>query len=665
MQPASKYRPLAADQIERLERNGCVADGGDWGRVRVADGFDAGRVRNTTFSGTIRIGTHAGAEPGAAPAGGLVGAHLVDCSVGDRVRIANVGVRVANYDVGADACIEDVGTLATRPGATFGNGVQIDVLNEAGGRPIVLHNELCAQLAYLVCLYRHRPIVVEKLQQMVETAAAAAKSDRGTIGPGACIRSAGEIIDVAVGAAATLSGPARLVNGTVLSDRRAPTTIGAGVQAEDFIVAEGATVTGAAMLTGTYVGQGCRIGRQFSAEASVFFANCEGFHGEVCSTFAGPYTVTHHKSTLLIAGLFSFYNAGSGTNFSNHRYKLGPLHEGKLERGSKTGSFSYLMWPCRVGPFSVVLGKHTRVFDTADFPFSTLSAKADGQSVLLPGINLATVGTVRDGDKWPRRDRRHAAARRDRICFDVLSPYTVGRMVRGAEVLDQLQKTTDRSRASVAVGGAEVKRVLLRTGSKYYRRAITMYLAEQIVSHVEAACAEGATSLAEAVATAPGAVAGETWVDLAGQLMPAARLDDFCRGVEQGQLADLAACRAELDRAFAAYRQDEWVWTKQAYRKLFKVDLDQADRAQFRAVADAFGEAKRDFLKMVRRDAEKEFDEPSRIGFGLAGDDESAAADFAAVRGRLEENAFVVDVQQQIDALGQRVERFKQLVGTL
>ena len=80
--------------------------------------------------------------------------------------------------------------------------------------------------------------------------------------------------------------------------------------------------------------------KQFNHQNSVFFANSEGFHGEAVSIFAGPYTVTHHKSSLLIAGMFSFFNAGSGTNQSNHMYKLGPIHQGVVDRGSKTGSFS-------------------------------------------------------------------------------------------------------------------------------------------------------------------------------------------------------------------------------------------------------------------------------------------------------------------------------------
>ena len=33
-------------------------------------------------------------------------------------------------------------------------------------------------------------------------------------------------------------------------------------------------------------------------------------------------------------------------------YKLGPIHQGAMERGAKTTSDSYILWPARVGAFS-------------------------------------------------------------------------------------------------------------------------------------------------------------------------------------------------------------------------------------------------------------------------------------------------------------------------
>ena len=106
------------------------------------------------------------------------------------------------------------------------------------------------------------------------------------------------------------------------------------------------------------MGQACHLGHTYSASDSLFFSNCQEENGEACAIFAGPFTVTHHKSTLLIAGMFSFMNAGSGSNQSNHMYKLGPIHQGALERGAKTTSDSYILWPARIGAFSLVMGRH-------------------------------------------------------------------------------------------------------------------------------------------------------------------------------------------------------------------------------------------------------------------------------------------------------------------
>jgi len=67
------------------------------------------------------------------------------------------------------------------------------------------------------------------------------------------------------------------------------------------------------------------------------------------------------------------------------------LHQGIVERGAKTGSFSYMLWPSRVGAFTAVIGKHYANFDTTDFPFSYIN-EVDGESILTPAMNLLSVG---------------------------------------------------------------------------------------------------------------------------------------------------------------------------------------------------------------------------------------------------------------------------------
>jgi hypothetical protein len=493
----------------------------------------------------------------------------------------------------------------------------------------------------------------------------AATKDFGTIGDGASIVGVPKIVDVNVGPAVSIDSAQSLVNGTILSHPDAPTVVGDAVIAKDFIVAEGAHVIGGAIVHKSFVGQGCRVGNQFSAENCLFFANCEAFHGEAVSFFAGPYTVTHHKSTLLIGGMFSFYNAGSGTNQSNHRYKLGPTHEGKLERGCKTGSFAYVMWPCRVGPFSVVLGKHTRSFDTANLPFSHLEADTNGKCELIPGHYIATVGTLRDGAKWPKRDRRSGPELRDILCFEVFNPMTVGRMVAGAESLSSLQESTDRSVATVNVGGADIKRVLLRMGAKRYTAAIERYLLEQMFRRMEQRLGGGGARLRDVFAPDSNAVYSKEWLDVGGQLMPRDRFEQIASEIVSGAINTVDKFRQSLISGRDAYDEDVWLWACNQAQESLGVNFDEITVEQARDFVVQYSDQQQKLLRLVLVDAEREYDESSRIGFGMDGDAAARDQDFAAVRGRFEDNSFVRQLHADIEQISQRCEAIRERMATL
>jgi hypothetical protein len=58
---------------------------------------------------------------------------------------------------------------------------------------------------------------------------------------------------------------------------------------------------------------------------------------------------------------------------------------------------------------------------------------------------------------------------------------------------------------------------------------------------------------------------------------------------------------------------------------------------------------------MILKDAEKEFDQNSKIGFGIDGNEEIVNADFAAIRGSFDDNKFVKEVQQESQTVEVRV----------
>ena len=191
-----------------------------------------------------------------------------------------------------------------------------------------------------------------------------------------------------------MEGASFLSNGTVASHPGQRTYIGPGVKMRDFIVCGNSIIDNGTVAERCFFGNATRASA-LTATDSLFFAGSHCDNGEACSVLAGPYTISHHKSTLLIAGMFSFFNAGSGTNQSNHLLKSGPVHQGIHQRGCKYGSDAYMMLPALDGAFTTVIGRHKSHPDTECFPFSLL-IEQEGYSWLLPGSNLATAGAAAD-----------------------------------------------------------------------------------------------------------------------------------------------------------------------------------------------------------------------------------------------------------------------------
>ena len=403
--PNDYYRPLTPEEIHVLEARRCHAD--DWTNVAVCDGFIPERVEDVLFYGKIRLGSFRGTlttADGVERPSGIRQAELHDVTVGDDCLIEHVHGYIAHYDVADRTYISDIGTMVTQKNATFAQGRRIHVLGETGEQFVVpLHRHLTAQEAYL----RTQPAIFSfsELDIRLDKAVSSALPTRGMVGEGATVCHTRQVKDTYIGPHASVDS-ADVVDDCFLdSTKDAPVRVGAGAICRHSILAAGATVTDGAKVNECFVGQAAHIGRGFTAESSLFFANCHLDNGEACAVCGGPFTVSHHKSTLLIGCMTSFFNAGSGTNMSNHAYKLGPIHYGTLDRGCKTASGAHLVWEGHIGAFSMVMGRYACHADLSDFPFSYIFTRPDGKVMLVPGVNFATVGTYRDVRKWPGRNQ--------------------------------------------------------------------------------------------------------------------------------------------------------------------------------------------------------------------------------------------------------------------
>lgn len=535
-----QYRSLTLDEIELMQHNGCHAD--DWGCIAVADGFTADNIRRTSFSG--------------------------DITIGENCVIDNVG------------CIRNTGD------SNFGENNRISVMNEAGGGNVTIHAGLTSQEAALCML--------------CQTGHGAGKGGGGSrntvIGSNTRIVNTRELTNVIIADNCELSGVSRLTDCTLAGEE---VFIGTDVICDNVVLKTGAAVLDGARLYNCFVGEAVHIGRGFSAESSLFFANSYMDNGEACAAFCGPFSVSHHKSTLLIGGQFSFYNAGSNTNFSNHAYKIGPVHHGVMERGAKTASGAHILWPAHIGAFSMVMGKVANHPDTRCLPFSYVMAGAGG-TVIVPGCNLVTVGTYRDVGKWSRRDMR--TVKDEIVNFDWMNPVVMGNVMRGKQLLESLLDEQGHNRESYMTDdGCVIGNRALLKGLHYYDMVMKMCLGDA-VGRYGACLPESSVGCGE-------------WIDLAGLLAPKSEADAVMAGFDE---CGTAAVNARLREIHNNYDEYKWAWAYRMIMDYYELDTITDDDAE--EIVRQGAAAREQWLAAIRRDAEKEYklgdvDEKTLDGF--------------------------------------------------
>ena len=648
---------LTAEQIAVLEAQSCRCE--NWSEVTVAEDFNPKYVRNVNFSGQVRLGsfnkifTLAG---GIRKHSGIYHATLHNVIVGDDCMVEHIRNYIANYIIGDGSYIENVTDLITYGETSFGNGTKVSVLNETGGREVAIHEHLSSHEAYITALYRHDQKLIDSINELVSKYVESSKSTFGVIGKNVEILDAMHIVNVKIGDSAKIKGASRLRNGSIVSCEEAPVNIGMNVIADDFIVESGSSITDGVTLTRCFVGQACVLGHGYSASDSLFFSNCQGENGEACALFAGPYTVTHHKSTLLIAGMFSFMNAGSGSNQSNHMYKLGPIHQGIFERGAETTSDSYVRYPAKIGAFSLVMGRHVNNPDTSNLPFSYL-IEQQGVTYIIPGVNLKSVGTVRDVRKWPSRDRRKDPHRLDHINFNHLSPFTVQKMFDGMKILEMLKEASGNRADNYYYKKSIIRNASLHKGLKYYQTGIIKFLGNSFITRIQDADVSSDEGLRRALRRDNPVGAGH-WLDISGLICPASEIEKLCDDLTEGKVRDIVELGSRFGQIASDYYSYEWTWAYDAIEKFWGYDLANITRSQAIDLISQWKNAVISLDKLIYDDAGKEFELTSMTGFGVDGDKVRRDADFTAVRGGgFNENPFVLEVLDHMRRKGELGDR--------
>ncbi len=591
------YRPLTSEEIEVLKHNDCWAE--DWTSINVDENFKPNFMHRVMLYGEVNLGSfekNVEVSPGFVKHSGINNATLRNVTIGDDCLIENIGNFINNYTIGDDCYISNVSTMETTEGATYGEGNVVSVLNEVGDGNVVLFSDLNSQLAAFMVKHAGDKELRDQIRQLIRHNIQTQMPERGRIGNNVKIINTKEITNSVINDFCEVNGASRLSDCTLLGSPVGSVYIGTGVIVENSIIAEGSSLINSVKMQDCFVGETCQISNGFTASASVFFANSYMSNGEACAAFCGPFTASHHKSSLLIGGMFSFYNAGSATNFSNHAYKMGPMHWGILERGSKTASGAYLLMPATLGTFSVCFGKLMHHPNTRNLPFAYLIADGD-KMFLIPGRNITTVGLYRDIRKWPKRDLRPLEHRKSIVNFDWLSPFSVGEILKGKQILENLREVTGDNVSQYLYHEYIIPATSLHKGIKYYDIALRIYMGAVLKRKLKQE--EGLTPPTTQIGLGD-------WNDLSGLLLPETEEQRIIDELKDGTISDIQTLIERFEEINAHYREYQWAWTYKMildYYHISEITLEDANR-----IHEDYIKARRSWIAEIKKDAEKEYE---------------------------------------------------------
>ena len=141
----------------------------------------------------------------------------------------------------------------------------------------------------------------------------------------------------------------------------------------------------------------------------------------------------------------------------------------------------------------------------------------------------------------------------------------------------------------------------------------------------------------------------ESWADVGGLLVSVERLSGIAERIGNGSVGDAAEFLNAFHEASQAYEEDEWAWVRATFEARNGKSVDALTLEDLAEMKSGHDKATGSYIKKILADAEKEFDEIARMGYGADGNQKETNTDFEAVRGKFDENSFVKQMQAALE----------------
>jgi hypothetical protein len=503
-------RPLNAEEIKLLRAQGNSAR--DWATVRVSHGFSPDHVSNSRFFGTCFLGTFDGSlvDTGTSLSlpSGIHDSIIVDSAVGDGCCVWNVK-GLNNYFVDERAALCNIGTLSCSSSATFGNGREIVIGIETGGREVLSFADMTIAIAEAVAARRVSP---REYRSFIDAYTDRVRIGYGIVESGCRIADCPRIIDTFIGAGARCDNATLIENATILSSPEESTRIDDGAYVRNSCIQWGSHASSMAIVDDAVMTEHSHAERHGKVTHSILGPNTGVAEGEVTASLVGPFVGFHHQS-LLIGAIWpeGKGNVAYGANVGSNHTSKAPDQEIYCGEGLFFGLGVNIKFPADYSraPYSIIATGITTLPQRVSFPFSLINApsrRVDGvppaYNELFPGWvlsdNLYTV--ARNEGKYSKRNK----ARRSTFTFEVFRPDIIDLMVAGRQKLRSAPRKDFYTDADIpGIGKNFMTRQSLEKGIEAYSHYIERYCLKGLFERCRKLQAAGTSIDGPALLSAP------------------------------------------------------------------------------------------------------------------------------------------------------------------
>ena len=264
--------------------------------------------------------------------------------------------------------------------------------------------------------------------------------------------------------------------------------------------------------------------------------------------------------------------------------------------------------------------------------------------MLIPGKNLCNIGSIRDGEKWPKRDKRKDSDLLDLINFDVLSPYTVSKLLSGKDLLNKIKETQDQNSKYYKFNNIQIENSSVDKGIRNYEYGIYNFIGRNLINRIKNKQISDINELRE-ILKPQFDFQVDKWRDIAGLLAPEKIIEKLLDDIENDVLNSLDSIKQAFISIYENYYAYQWAWNIKTIQNLINKPIEEIIPSDIIELITKYKTAVIELNNELLADARKEFTDSAHIGYGIDGDAEIQNADFISVRGSYEINDIVSKIE--------------------